>query len=51
MEQKLLDREVEHEVAMAMKRSAEEENNTDLLHSSDTNIQVSAKMLCEAGLI
>lgn len=39
MEQERLDREVEHEVAMSMKRSAEEENNTDLLHSTHTNIQ------------
>lgn len=45
MEQERLDREVEHEVAMAMKRSAEEENNTDLLHSTHTNIQVSATTL------
>lgn len=51
MEQERLDREVEHEVAMAMKRSAEEENHTDLLHSTHTNIQVSSTVLCGASLL
>lgn len=49
--QERLDREVEYEVAMAMKRSAEEENNTDLLHGTHTNIQVSDTMLAGASLL
>lgn len=51
VEQERLEREVEHEVAVAMKRSAEEENNTDLLHNTHTDIQVSAAVLYGASLL
>lgn len=50
MEQERLDRKVEPEAAMATKRSAEEEN-TNLLHSTHTNVQVRATMPCGASLL
>lgn len=51
MEQERLDREVEHEVATAMERSAGEKNDTDLPPNTRTHIQVSAAALCGASLL
>lgn len=46
-----MDREVEQEVSMRLRRAGKEQKNTELLQSSKTNVQVSDAFLCGSSVL